>query len=161
MPFGVAFLVGSLIADGPVNRGRRASVFAIGAVLCAAGSGWLALAHEERWQFLVGAAVLRLGCSIGYAAGFTIIQLAVAEEKAGMAAGIAGTATAIGAAIGAAVVTRILSASTVLIPGTEIGVPDKAQHGTSFWAMDGASALVIVVVLIARAYDPRQARQRA
>lgn len=157
VPFAVMFVVGGAVADGPVSKGRGAQVFVAGALICVAGLAWLAVAHDHPWQYLVGAAVVGLGCSMGYAAGFTVVQMAAPEEKAGMAAGVAGTAMAVGFAFGTALVTGVLSASVVPVPGTDTQVPQESLYGTSYWIAAVFAALVVVTVLTSRARSRRRA----
>jgi hypothetical protein len=157
LPFAVTFLVGSVLADGPVSRGKGGGVLIAGALICVAGFAWLALAHDQQWHYLVGAGVIGLGCSIGYAAGFTLVQMAAPEAKAGMASGMAGTCMAIGFAFGTAVVAGVLSAKVVTIPGTTIEVATQDLYAPGYWITAGLAALIPVTVLVSRA---RAARRR-
>ncbi len=161
LPFAVMFLVGSVVADRPVSRGKGGTVLMVGAAICAAGLAWQALAHTEQWHYLVGAALLGLGCSIGYAAGFTMVQLAAPKEKAGMAAGVGGTAMAVGSAVGTALVSGVLSATVVQVPGTDVVVATEDLYGTGYWISGAIAAMVFVTVLVARARAARRRRQSA
>lgn len=156
LPFALTFVVGGAIADRPVNNGRVVPVFVSGALISAAGLVWLALAHDQQWHYLVGAAIIGLGCSIGYAAGFTLVQLAVPEEKAGMATGIAGTFLAVGFAFGTALVSADLSASLVPVPGTTLEVAAESLYGVGYWVSGVLALLVIVTVLVSRARAGRR-----
>ena len=129
----------------------------VGALICSAGLAWLALAHDKQWHYLVGAGVMGLGCSIGYAAGFTLVQLAAPEEKAGMAAGVGGTAMAVGFAFGTALVTGVLSATVITIPGTTIEVATENLYATSYWSAAVLAALVGVTILLSRGRAARRA----
>jgi MFS family permease len=157
VPFAVTFLVGSIVVDGPVSRGNGGVVLVVGALICSAGLAWLALAHDQQWHYLVGAGVMGLGCSIGYAAGFTLVQLAAPEEKAGMAAGVGGTAMAVGFAFGTALVTGVLSATVITIPGTTIEVATENLYATSYWSAAVLAALVVVTILLSRGRAARRA----
>jgi|tagenome__1003787_1003787.scaffolds.fasta_scaffold20980024_4 MFS family permease len=156
VPFAVTFLVGGAIVDRPVTNGRGVPVFVTGALISAAGLTWLAIAHTQQWHYLVGAAVMGLGCSIGYAAGFTTVQMAVPEEKAGMAAGVAGTFMAVGFAFGTALVSADLSASLVKVPGTALEVAAEGLYGVGYWLSGALALLVVVTVLISRARSGRR-----
>ena len=156
VPFAVTFLIGSVIVDKPVSQGRGVQVFLIGAAVCAIGLGWLAVEHDQQWQYLVGAAAVGLGCSIGYAAGFTSVQLAVPQEKAGMAAGIAGTFMAVGFALGTALVTVDLSAVLVPVPGTDLDVADQSVYGVGYGLAGLLALLVVATVLISRGRSGRR-----
>ena len=157
LPFAVTFLVGSVLADGPVSRGKGNAVLTVGALICVLGFAWLALAHAQQWHYLVGAGIVGLGCSIGYSAGFTLAQMGVPEAKAGMAAGIAGTAMAIGFAFGTAVVSADLSVSVIEIPGTTATVATEGLYGTGYWITAVLAALVAVTVVVSRTRSVRRA----
>jgi MFS family permease len=160
-PFAAAFLIRGTVLDRALINGRGVPVFIIGALINVAGLAWLALAHEQQWHYLVGAAVMGFGTRIGYAAGFTLVQLAVPEEKAGMAAGIAGTAMAVGFAFGTALVSGDLSASLVPVVGTGLEVAAKGLYGTGYWLSGVLALLVVVTVLISRARTGRRVEAAA
>lgn len=148
VPFAVTFVVGGALVDRPVVNGRGVPLLVVGALVSAAGLAFLAVAHDHQWHYLLAAAVMGLGCSIGFGAGFTMVQMAVPEEKAGMAAGIPGTFMAVGFAIGTALVSADLSASLVPVPGTDLEVAAENLYGTGYW-LSGALALLAVVVVVA------------
>ena len=83
-------------------------------------------------------------------------QMAVPEDKAGMAAGIVGTAMAIGIAFGSALVTGVLSASVVAVPGSDIEVAAESLYGTGYWISVGLATLIVVTVLISRVRNGRR-----
>lgn len=154
-PFAAAFLIRGTVLDRALLNGRGVPVFVIGALTSASGLAWLALAHDQQWQYLVGAAVMGLGTRIGYAAGFTMVQMAVPEEKAGMAAGVAGTFMAVGFAFGTALVSGDLSASLVPVVGTGLEVAAKGLYGTGYWLSGVLALLIVVTVLVSRARSGR------
>lgn len=156
LPFALTFVLGGVIADRPVNNGRVVPVFVCGAIISAAGLTWLALAHDQKWHYLVGAAVIGLGCSIGYAAGFTLVQLAVPEERAGMATGVAGTFLAVGFAFGTALVSADLSASLVPVPGTTLEVAAEGLYGVGYWLAGALALAVVLTVLVSGARTRRR-----
>lgn len=158
LPFALTFVVGGAIADRPVNNGRVVPVFVSGALISAAGLAWLALAHDQQWHYLVGAAVIGLGCSIGYAAGFTLVQLAVPEEKAGMATGVAGTFLAVGFAFGTALVSADLSASLVPVPGTTLEVAAESLYGVGYGLAGALALAVVLTVLVSTGRSRRRTR---
>ncbi|MGC0334574.1 MFS family permease [Streptomyces sp. SAI-170] len=160
-PFAAAFLVRGAVLDRLLFNGRGVPVFVTGALISAAGLAWLAVAHDQRWQYLVGAAVMGLGCRIGYAAGFTLVQMAVPEEKAGMAAGVAGTFMAVGFAFGTALISGDLSASLVPVPGTGLEVAAKGLYSIGYWLSGVLALLVVMTVLISRARSGRRPQAAA
>jgi MFS family permease len=157
LPFAVTFLIGSILADGPVNRAHGGNVLIVGALIAIAGLAWLALSHDQQWHYLVGSGVVGLGCALNYAAGFTLVQMAVPEAKAGMASGIAGMFMAIGFAFGTAVVASVLSVSVIVIPGTTIEVATAHLYAPAYWTAAVLAALIPVTVLTARARTKRRA----
>jgi MFS family permease len=161
LPFAVMFLLGGALVDGPVSRGRGMSVLVVGALVSVVGLAWLALAHDRAWEYLVGAAVMGLGCSIGYAAGFAMVQRAAPEQKAGMAAGVAGTSMAVGFAFGTALVTGDLSASLVPVPGTNLEIAAESLYGTGYWLSAVLAVLVVCTVLVSRVRHGRRTARAA
>lgn len=158
LPFAATFLVGSVLADGPAQRGKGGTVLILGALVCVAGAAWMALAHTQQWHYLVGAGVIGLGCAIAYAAGFTLVQMAAPEAKAGMASGMAGTCMALGFAFGTAVVAGVLSAQVITIPGTTIEVATENLYAPGYWTTAVVAALIPVTVLLSRTRSRRRAR---
>jgi MFS family permease len=157
LPFAATFLIGSILADGPVNRGKGAAVLNLGAAVCVAGFAWMALAHDRQWHYLIGAGVIGLGCALGYSAGFTLVQVKVPEAKAGMASGMAGTCMAVGFAFGTAVVAGILSVTMITIPGTATEVATENLYAPGYWTAAVLAALVPLTVWRARARLRRRA----
>ncbi|MEU1226282.1 MFS transporter [Streptomyces sp. NPDC005828] len=160
-PFAAAFLVRGSVLDRALFNGRGVPVFVLGALISAAGLAWLAVAHDRPWHYLVGAAVMGLGCRIGYTASFTLVQMAVPEEKAGMAAGAAGTFMAVGFALGTALVSGDLSASVVPVPATGLEVAAKGLYGIGYGISGVLALLVVVTVLTSRARSGRRAEVAA
>ncbi|MER5390880.1 MFS transporter [Saccharopolyspora sp. NPDC002686] len=154
LPFALMMFVGGKAAERAVAKGRKGAVLVVGATVCAAGLGWLAVAHQEWWHYLVGAALVGAGSRVGYSGSFAAPQMVVPEHKAGMAAGMVGTLMAIGIAFGAALVTGLLTVATV--PGTD--VPEEYLFTVGYVITLGFSLLVLLVTLISRF---RQRRNRS
>ena len=157
LPFALTFLVGSVLADGPVNNGKGSNVLNLGAIICIAGFAWMALAHEQQWHYLAGAGVVGLGCALGYSAGFTLVQQAVPEAKAGMASGMAGMCMAIGFAFGTAVVAAALSVSVLKVKGSISEVATENLYASGYWSAAVLAAFVPLVVWRTRVRAQRRA----
>lgn len=157
LPFALTFLVGSVLADGPVNNGKGGTVLNLGAVICIAGLAWMALAHDQQWHYLVGAGVVGLGCALGYSAGFTLVQQAVPEAKAGMASGMAGMCMAIGFAFGTAVVAAALSVSLLEVEGSISEVATENLYASGYWTAAVLAAVIPLVVWRTRVRAQRRA----
>ncbi|TWS26303.1 MFS transporter [Tsukamurella sputi] len=152
LPFAVTFVLGGALVDRPANDGRGLAVLSVGAVITAAGLAWMAVAHHSPWQYLVGAAIVGLGCSMGYSAGFALIQLGTPEEKAGMATGIAGTFMAVGFALGTAVITADLSAEVVEeTGGSGVTVAIPSLYSVGYWLAVVPALIVVGVVALSSA----------
>ncbi|WP_312866142.1 MFS transporter [Streptomyces boluensis] len=145
LPFALMMLIGGKASEAAVQR-RPAAVLVLGGVVCALGLGWLAYAHQQQWQYLVGSAFIGLGSGLGYNGAFVVPQLAVPEDRAGMAAGMAGTMMAIGFSVGSAVVTAILTGGSA--HGT--GVPQEHLYTMGYVVSAGFSLLILVVTLVSR-----------
>lgn len=158
VPFALTFLVGGALADRPVANGRGTRVLAAGALVCAVGLAWLAVAHNRPWHYLVGAAVMGLGCSLGYAAGFAIAQRAVPESRSGMASGVAGTFMAVGFAVGTALVSADLSLSVVPLEGTGSEVAAAGLYTSGYWLSAAIALLVVMTLVVSRARTTRRNR---
>lgn len=74
-----------------------------------------------------------------------------------MAAGVGGTAMAVGFAFGTALVTGVLSATVITIPGTTIEVATENLYATSYWSAAVLTALVVVTILLSRGRAARRA----
>lgn len=150
LPFAATFLIGSVLADGPVSRGKGGSALVVGSLICIMGLVWMAVAHDQQWHYLVGAGIIGLGCAIGYAAGFTLVQMAAPEAKAGMASGMAGTCMAIGFAFGTAVVAGVLSADVITIPGTTTEIATEGLYAPGYWITAVLAAMIPLTVVVSR-----------
>ena len=157
VPFALAFVIGGAVVDTHVNNGHGVRVLLLGAAMCAAGLGWLAMDHTAAWHYVVGSVVMGLGCSIGYAAGFSLVQRASSEEKAGMAAGVAGTFMAFGFALGTALVSAELSADMVTEPATGVKVANAHLFEVGYWAAAAFGIVILGSVFVHRT----RARNRA
>ncbi|WP_263247314.1 MFS transporter [Saccharopolyspora rosea] len=146
LPFALMMFIGGKAAEKAVAKGRKGSVLVVGATICAVGLAWLAVAHQDQWQYLVGAALVGAGSRVGYSGSFAVPQMVVPEHKAGMAAGMVGTLMAIGIAFGAALVTALLTVATV--PGTS--VPEAYLYAVGYVITLGFSLLVLLVTLVSR-----------
>jgi len=84
------------------------------------------------------------------------VQMAVPEEKAGMAAGVAGTSMAVGFAFGTALISGDLSASLVPVVGSGLEVAAKGLYGIGYWMSAALALFALVTVLISRARSGRR-----
>lgn len=129
LPFALTMFISGKAAERLVQQGRPGVVLGAGAAVCGVGLVWLAFAHGETWQLLVGSALVGLGSRAGYSGSFAIPQLLVDEDKVGMASGMPATVMMIGSAFGSAATTTVLAAASVPdLPG----VPAPHLYTTGF-----------------------------
>jgi MFS family permease len=143
LPFALTMFISGKAAEKRVAKGRPGEVLVIGASISALGIAFLAVAHTQSWEYLVGAALVGLGSRAGYSGAFAVPQLVVEEHKAGMAAGMAGTTMAIGIAFGSALVTTVLQAATN--PTTQLPEPYLFTVG---YVLTLVCALLVVVTTV-------------
>ncbi|WP_459981424.1 MFS transporter [Nocardioides sp. AN3] len=179
LPFALTMFISGKYSERIISRGRPGLVLVGGAVICLAGLLFLAFAHDQAWQYVVGSAVVGLGSRAGYSGAFAVPQFVVPPAQAGMAAGMPGTIMAIGFAVGAAVVTVLqngsgfvyhsvdvasmlagklnpadvnLKMSDYLLEGTHIPSADVYTNGYVVAMI--FPALVIVAAVISRLRNP-------
>jgi MFS family permease len=146
VPFAITFLIGGVVAERPLAAGRGPSVLVSGAVLSAVGLALLVATHDRASAYLVAASVIGFGCAIVYSACFALVQTAVDERQAGMAASMVGTAMAIGFAFGSALITCVLGSWTIAIPGTDVQVAKEGTFGVSYSIAIGLALIIVIAV---------------
>jgi MFS family permease len=133
LPFALTMLISGKVSERFIARGRPGIVLVIGAGICLAGLGFLAVAHGQAWQFAVGSGIVGLGSRAGYSGAFAVPQFVVPEERAGMAAGMPGTIMAIGFAFGAAIVSAMQIGSGFVYRSADVArlttLGERAQNG--------------------------------
>jgi hypothetical protein len=175
LPFALTMFISGKYSERIISRGRPGIVLVGGAVICMLGLLFLAVAHDQAWEYVVGSGIIGLGSRAGYSGAFAVPQFVVPETEAGMAAGMPGTIMAIGFAVGAAVVTILqngsgfvyhsvdvaalvagkldpskvnLKMSDYLLQGTHI--PSASVYTTGYFVAMAFPALVIVAAVISR-----------
>ncbi|WP_116198638.1 MFS transporter [Amycolatopsis circi] len=138
LPFALTMFLSGKVSERFVARGRPGVVLVAGAVICAVGLVFLAVAHDQVWEYVVGSGIVGLGSRAGYSGAFAVPQFVVPEERAGMAAGMPGTVMAIGFAVGAAVITVVQNASGFVYQSVDAAV--LTELGTK--AASGSPAAV-------------------
>ena len=113
------------------------SVFSV--LACAA----LVVAHDERWQIAVAAAVFGLGIGLAYSAMTNLIVKNVPARQTGAAAGMNANIRTIGGAIGAAVMSSIVTGN--LQPN---GLPHESGYSHGFALLAGLSVAAVAAALL-------------
>ncbi|GCD88140.1 MFS transporter [Nocardioides sp. LS1] len=175
LPFALTMFISGKYSEKIISRGRPGIVLVGGAVICLVGLWFLAVAHDQAWEYVVGSGIIGLGSRAGYSGAFAVPQFVVPQTEAGMAAGMPGTIMAIGFAVGAAVVTVLqngsgfvyhsvdvanmvagkldpakvnLTMSDYLLEGTHI--PSADVYTTGYYVAMIFPALVIVAAIVSR-----------
>jgi MFS family permease len=150
LPFAFSMFVSGTAAERFVERGRPGVVLVFGALVSVAGFAWLAVAHDQAWQYLIGSAIVGLGSRAGYSGAFAIPQHAVPEEQAGMAAGMGGTTMAIGFAFGSALITAVLGSAT----NAATGLPKEYLYTTGYLLSVALPVVVLIATGLSRLRHP-------
>ncbi|MFE1955669.1 MFS transporter [Streptomyces sp. NPDC059524] len=151
VPFALTMFISGKAAERMVQQGRPGVILVAGAALCGLGLVWLAFAHEQTWQYLVGSALVGLGSRAGYSGSFAIPQLVVGEDQAGMAAGVPATVMMIGSALGAAVITTVLSLEYLpQVPG----VPQPHLYTVGYLLAAAFPVLILLATGVSNARHP-------
>ncbi|MBA3598473.1 MAG: MFS transporter [Methylibium sp.] len=130
VPWGLAFVVGSMLTPMLVRRFRPADVVAAGLAIAAAGFALLAQAQASHGpEFVIGASVvLSLGLAPVFTLATDLIVGAAPPERAGAAAAISETSAEFGGALGIAIFGSIGAAvyRSFVIDGLPASVPPEA-----------------------------------
>jgi EmrB/QacA subfamily drug resistance transporter len=140
---GLYLLPGSLsmLVAGPAAGllGRRfgsSRALALGMVLIALGSAWLARWNDRSWQVVLAMLVLSVGVSWAFAAMSTVITEVVRPSETGIANGMNAVARTVGGVVGAQVGAALLISNR--LPG---GLPAHSGYVAAF-AVSAVGALV-------------------
>ena len=133
------------MASGRLDRwiGSRAVLMA-GAVLTAAGYGYVAMAHDAMWQLYAGGAVRGVGIGLAYAAVANLVMAAVPPGETGAVTGVNTLARTVGASLGTQASAVIVAMSGVAEGGFALGFAVSA-------VLMGA---VLVLALVAPRHRP-------
>jgi DHA2 family multidrug resistance protein-like MFS transporter len=132
MPFGAAFIVGSMLTPAIVRRIRPAFVMAGGLVVAAVGFGMLTLVDGPSGLALIVPAfvVYSLGLAPVFTLATDIVVGSAPPERAGAASAISETGSELGGALGIAILGSIATAvyRHAMAEGLSSAVPAAAAH---------------------------------
>jgi EmrB/QacA subfamily drug resistance transporter len=123
----------------------------LGTIISAAAFGWLALAHAQEWQFIVGTAIMGLGIGFAFAAMANCVVEVVSPTETGVATGMNTIMRTIGGSIGGQLAASIVTGS--LIAGTTF--PRESGYAQAF----AISAFVLVAAALVTLGIPRSGRR--
>jgi DHA2 family multidrug resistance protein-like MFS transporter len=132
MPFGAAFIVGSMLTPAIVRHVRPAYVMASGLVVAAVGFGMLTLVDGPSGLAVIVTAfvVYSLGLAPVFTLATDIIVGSAPPERAGAASAISETGSELGGALGIAILGSIATAvyRHAMTEGVSSAVPAAAAH---------------------------------
>ncbi|GLZ03532.1 MFS transporter [Actinomadura sp. NBRC 104412] len=145
LPSSAAMTVAGLTA-GMLHRvlGSRVILVA-GAVLTAAGYGFVTFEHETMGQLYTGSVVRGLGIGLAYAAVANLVVAAVPAGETGLATGVNTLTRTVGAAVGTQVSAVIVAASGAAESGFTLGFAVSA----------GVMGAVLVMALLTPGRGPK------
>jgi EmrB/QacA subfamily drug resistance transporter len=150
LPSTTVMLFAGPIAGWLGGRGGSRLPLLIGTALAAIAFGFIAVAHDHRWELYVGSALMGAGIGFAFAAMANLIVEAVDPTETGVATGMNTIMRTVGGSLGGQISATIVSAD--LIAGTHIA----AENGyTTAFAL---SSLVMVLAFGATLLVPLRAR---
>ena len=155
LPFALTMFISGKGAEKMVQQGRPGLVLTIGAIGCAAGLLWLALLHDQSWEYLVGAGLIGLGTRAGYSGSFAVPQLLVSEDQSGMATALASTVMTFGYTVGSAMVGLVLSLAVI----PKMGVPKQYLYTVSYFILLVCALSVVLTSAVSNRRHPRAFEQ--
>ncbi|KAA2250171.1 MFS transporter [Solihabitans fulvus] len=162
LPSTLVSLLASPIGGVLVRRIGARTTLAIGAVIGAAGFGWLVVAHDTTASVIGGGVAIGIAISFGYAAMPALIVAGVEHHQTGIANALNSISRSVGSSIGSAIITTLLASKTVAVPHLPPGVPAppaESQFTLAFGIACVALLLVVPVALLGlrRTHSPRVA----
>jgi EmrB/QacA subfamily drug resistance transporter len=155
LPSTAMMLFVSPLAGRLTNRvGARVPLILGSGVTCLSFT-FLAVAHDERWEFYVGTALLGIGIGLAFASLANLIVAAVRAEQTGVATGMNTVMRTVGGSVGSQVGASVLAA-------TVVGSALPTEHGftVAFLLAAGACGLA-TLASFAVPKPPRAAGRRA
>jgi MFS family permease len=138
----VGFLLGAIIK----RTGPKLPVL-VGLILSVIGALFLAYLHEQRWQVMLGFALLGITQALVISAIPSMVIAAVPRDVQGISAGMSGTTQSLGGAVGPTVGFAILAAH---VGSVEAGQPIYANSGFVYaYLLAGLLAVAAIVVALA------------
>jgi EmrB/QacA subfamily drug resistance transporter len=142
LPSTVAMLVVSPLAGRLANRVGSRVPLVMGSLSTCLAFVFLAAAHDQQWEFYVGAALLGTGIGLAFASLANLIVEAVPPEQTGVATGMNTVMRSLGGSVGSQIGASVIAA-------TVVGNALPTEHGftVAFVVAAGACALAALASL--------------
>jgi MFS family permease len=142
LPSTVMMLLTSPLAGRLSNRVGSRVPLIMGSLLTCLAFAFLAVAHDEKWQFFVGSAILGAGIGLAFASLANLIVEAVRPDQTGVATGMNTVMRTLGGAVGGQVGASVI-AGTV----TAAALPTEGGFVDAFLLSAGACLLAALASL--------------
>ena len=144
LPSTVAMLVISPLAGRLANRVGSRVPLVLGSLATCAAFLFLAVAHDQPWEFYAASAILGVGIGLAFASLANLIVEAVRPDQTGVATGMNTVMRTVGGSVGSQIGASILA-------GTVVGSALPTEHGytLAFVFAAGACALAAIASLAA------------
>jgi EmrB/QacA subfamily drug resistance transporter len=115
----------------------------LGSLTTAISFAFLALEHDEPWEFYVGTALLGVGIGLAFASLANLIVAAVRPDQTGVATGMNTVMRTVGGSVGSTIVASVIA-------GTVVGTQLPTEEGfTAAFAISAAACALAAVASIA------------
>jgi EmrB/QacA subfamily drug resistance transporter len=151
LPSTVAMLIVSPLAGRMASRIGARVPLVLGCAVTTLSFAMLAVAHSQRWEIYLAAALLGTGIGLAFASLANLIVDAVRPEQTGVATGVNTVMRSLGGAVGSTIVASVLTATV-----TAGGLPTEHGFTLAFAIAAAACASAVLASLIV----PRPGRPR-
>jgi EmrB/QacA subfamily drug resistance transporter len=113
LPSTIAMLVISPLAGRLANRVGSRVPLVLGSMATCAAFVFLAVAHDQPWEFYAGSAILGVGIGLAFASLANLIVEAVRPDQTGVATGMNTVMRSLGGSVGSQIGASVLAATVV------------------------------------------------
>src|SRR3954470_3361109 len=143
LPATLGILFVSPLAGRMTNRFGARLPLVLGSLATALAFGFLAVEHDDPWEFYVGAALLGIGIGLAFASLANLIVAAVRPDQTGVATGMNTVMRTVGGSVGSTIVASVIA-------GTVAGAALPTESGfTAAFALAGGACLLAAFASVA------------
>jgi MFS family permease len=148
LPSTVMLLLVSPLAGRLANRVGSRVPLVLGSLTTCAAFVFLAVAHDQRWEFYVGSTLLGAGIALAFASLANLIVEAVRPDQTGVATGMNTVMRTLGGSVGSQIGASVIAA-------TVVGSALPTEHGFTVAFIVAAAACGLAVVASLAVPRPR------
>jgi EmrB/QacA subfamily drug resistance transporter len=150
LPSTVGMLLVSPLAGRLANRVGSRVPLTLGSLATCAAFLFLAVAHDEPWEFYAASAMLGVGIGLAFSSLTNLIVEAVRPDQTGVATGMNAVMRTLGGSVGSQIGASVLAA-------TVVGSALPTEHGYTLAFVFAATACGLAAVASLAAPGPRRA----